>query len=272
MVLRNKFISITLLAIVIGLTVNALLKPEFLPAQQIEKLTTLDVSAIHTITINKPNQTVNLSKHDEDWFVLVNNININTDRNLLSHVLKLSQQNVLSIVKDSDKDLVKYGLTKSNFTISFNDSIIKFGNNEPFTNRRYGLSNDKVYIIDDIHYRKLLSPTTDFISKSVIQSGQTVTNFRILWQQKPPIPLPSMKNENLYQNWQQVKAENIERYEGQQAIAIALIQTNFRNILEFVVIPSKNTLKLARKDLGIIYVIPKQFMASLLTYIPTLHN
>ena len=260
------------MAIVIGLTAIALLKPEFLPSSQTEKLTALDVNSIHSITIKKPDQAIELSKHNNDWFVLINNMNISADRKLISQLLMLSQQTALSIVKDSDEDLDKYGLTESNFSITFNNTIIQFGNSEPFANRHYGFSNDKVYIIDNNRYRKLLLSTTDFISKSLIQSGQKVTNLKILWKQKPPIQLPTMKSLNLYKNWQKVKAENIEIYEGQQAIAIALIQTDFRNILEFGVIPSKNTLKLARKDLGIIYVIPKQFMASLLTFSPVREN
>ncbi len=272
MISSSKFINITILIIIVGLASIALLKPKFVPSHQTEVLTALDVSSIHSIIINKPDQVIDLSKHNDDWFVLVNNININANKKLVSQLLTLSQQTALSIERDSDEELDKYGLSESNFSITFNNTIIKLGNSEPFANRHYGFTNNKVYIIDDNHYRKILKPITDYVSKSLVQSGDTVTNLKILWKRKPPIQLPTMKSKNLYQNWQNVDAENIEIYEGQQAIAIALVQINLGDILEFSIIPSKNTLKLARKDLGIIYVIPKQFMASLLTFTPPRHN
>lgn len=262
----SKIINITLVLIVLGLATIAFIKPEMLPSRHTDKLTDLSLDEINSITINNPEQLIQLEKRTDSWFVNFQNQSLPADEKLTSQILGLSQQLALSNFDNTKEDLEKYGFNSNDFSVKFNDTLISFGNNEPVANRHYVHAENKIHVVNSHLLNKLSLPITSFIDKSLIPPGQTVTNIKALWKQRPLIPLQTQKSKETLNNWQNASAQDIRTYNDQEAIAIVLIQTNSRNILEFNVIPSKNTLKLARKDLGIVYIIPKQYMAGLLIF------
>ena len=264
----GKLIYSTIVMIVIGIIASAIFKAEQYPIRHTEKITDLDSPAIHTILLHNNDTQVELKKLNNRWHVNFEDRNIPANQRLVSELISLSQQNVLSNFDNTEQSKEQYGLLSSKLSLTYNDTTIIFGKSEPFADRFYIYVNDKIKVVDDHIFQKLQLPATDFIDRSLIQSEQKVTNLRTLWQQRPLIPLPTTITETLLGNWQNARADYIEKYQGQEAIGVVVVQTNFEHILQFGILSSKNTLKLARKDLDIVYVVPKQYTNDLLTYTP----
>jgi len=262
----SKIINLMLLLIVLILAAIAFFNPGLVTKQSIERLTKIESQNITNIRIFANQQSEVVLSKNEAWTVTINEKPIPADEEKITHLLNLVATQSHASFSSPDDELSKYKLDTPKVAIKFDETEIRFGHSEPFSNRRYIYSNDKVHLITDHYYPHLVSPVTEFIDKALVTGKNRVTNIKIVWLQKPNVRLPSQAGIELLQAWQQIRASDIEPYYHQDIIARVLIQTNNSTITEFGLLTAKNTLKLARKDLGIVYTVPKQYMKNLLVF------
>lgn len=262
----SKTINLFLLLLILILGGIAFFDPGIITKQSIEKLTDIDAQKVDNIRIVTSEQNAVVLSKNTQWMVSINDKLMPADEIKISHLLELVAAQSHASFESPEAELEKYKLIQPKVAVNFNDTEIRFGNSEPFSNRRYIYSNNKVHLITDFYYSDLLSPVTEFVSKALVTGNHRVTNIKIAWLQKPNERLPSKAGIELLQAWQQIQATDIEPFFHQEVIARILIQTNNSDITEFGLLPAKNTLKLVRKDLGIVYVVPKQYMKNLLVF------
>ena len=164
-------LNILLLLIISTLIFIATQKPGLNKQVVYEKISHLNINDIKKINIvTSDEEKLTFLQENQAWHINTTNSNNIKSKKIvkpkkIENLLKLLNANSLGSFTASKNQLEQYHLMHPRITVSFDNFTIAFGNNEPLKHRRYTLIDNKIHLINDVHYHLLLQLVNTFTKK-----------------------------------------------------------------------------------------------------------
>ena len=224
-------------------------------------LTALGVNGVARVAIEHPGSaTIRLVKTDKGW-ELTEPVKARTDDFEVNALLGLADLPTQSTLDRTQLTLKELGLEPPQYSITLNDTVLKFGNIEPLKYQRYIQSGDDVYLVDDPPSAALDKDYSDLVAKSLLPADAEIMKI-----EAPKLRVyPDTKNAaGLLASWKNAKSmwnESADKNVKGETVTVTLKGRS----LKFVIAERDPQLKLHAPELGITYVLSKALENELLT-------
>lgn len=186
-------INLLLVLLVTALGLIAWLKPGQEEAQT-ARLTTLDLTAINSISIEREQaETIQLSRDKNQWLI-TKPITALALAGKIERLIKISQITPPVRYPLESISLKEFGLKPPLVRIQFNEQALSIGGTESVHSRRYVSDDTQLYLLDDTFLHHLTAPLSAFIDTRLLPDGAQITSL-----QTPTIKLQKNKD-NSWQN------------------------------------------------------------------------
>lgn len=138
------------------------------------KLTSIDKSSISQITIKHRERTIKLERIADAWRML-EPVVIEANNYRVGSLLDLLSTSSSASYDASTLDLDNYGLTSAQTSISFNQTTMIFGIDNPVNHKRYVLLNNRLHLIGDQFYPLISSQLGTLISTRLLPRDASIT-------------------------------------------------------------------------------------------------
>jgi len=219
---KRLVINVLLIAFLCGLALIVWLKP----GQQQEppiKLTNIQPTAIHTISIQRKNADHIVMSLDGDQWKITSPIQAPALPSKIERLLKISQIKISTHYPIDNQSLEKFNLTQPNTKVSFNDTVLSIGNTEPVQHRRYVANTTSLFLVDDTFTHHLTAPISQYIDTRLFFDDVQITELKTptlhlrrqpdnTWQTHPvntQTPLSSDTVQTLLDEWRFARAINV---------------------------------------------------------------
>jgi len=235
-------------------------------------LTQLKINDIQHIKINRQlananEQDIIFEKTAEGWMMLKPyQLSANTFR--IDSILKLLSAASLSQNNLKNLDQSKFGLNKSQASITFNNKTkITFGHNKSLSHQRYVKIDSTLHMIADTFYYQLMAKTESFINHKLLPEKSKIIKLRLpqttfeqvegRWNVTPKAEHFSADSVNqLMSEWQLSQAYDINKIkiEKKKKADITVYLSNNKT-LRFIIETNKNSFNLINLDSGVRYIL-----------------
>lgn len=190
-------------------------------------------------------------------------------------LLKLLQTPVTQSYSASELDLAQLGLMPSRASIRFNDREIHFGKSNPVNHKRYLLSEDRVYLLNDSLYPLVSAEAASLISLTLLEPGMTINKIALpklilqksadnAWHDQDGKIVAADSAQQLLDNWQAATAYSVHAYMARPNAKPVVLQFNNQPALHLLVVADTNALIIGRPDAGVEYHFDAQYAANIL--------
>ncbi|PCI06717.1 MAG: hypothetical protein COB77_06130 [Gammaproteobacteria bacterium] len=230
---------------------------------ELERLSTIDITSIKTITIQHNGNTTIINKPANAGWVIQQPVNIDVNKFRINSILKIINAPVHSRYSLQDIDLASIGLEKTTTSISLNEHVIDFGIINPITNLRYVKFENRIYTIEDVYYPLLnshfgtlvslkLLPTNSSISKLILINQTIARDDNNLWQSNITITADNIVK--TLDHWQTMQAFGVHAYLERKQLGEVFIYTdNKQKPISYVITDRNPWLILARPEIDLEY-------------------
>ncbi len=229
---------------------------------ELNKLSTTNISDIHSITIQHNQNTTRLVKQAGKHWQITQPVSIAANDFRLNSILKLINAPVHNQYATDEIDLKKIGLDKPDTTIRFNDEEIAFGMTNPATNLRYVKKGDSIYTIEDIYYPLLSSSFGTLVSFNLLPANNEITKLILinqtiskdekgLWQSNINISADNINK--AIEHWQSDQAFGVHSYMQRKSLGEVFIYLKNQPTISYVITDTDPWLILARPELDLEY-------------------
>ena len=219
---KRLVINLLLITFLCGLVLIVWLKP----GQQQEKpikLTNIELSAIHTISIQrKNNDNIVIALENGRWNI-TSPIQAPGLTSRIERLLKISQINVTTHYPIENQPLEKFNLAQPNTKVNFNDTVLSIGNTEPVQQRRYVANTTSLFLVDDTFTHHLNAPLSQYIDTQLFSDDIQIKELKTptihlrrqpdnTWQTYPVNsiePLSADAVQTLLDEWRFARAINV---------------------------------------------------------------
>jgi hypothetical protein len=193
----------------------------------------------------------------------------------LASVVEADSESRFSAVGE---DLAKFGLAPPRARLKLDGVVIKFGDNEPISGRRYVQVGDVIHLIPDYSYQNVAAAAPGFVSLSPLPEGAEPVSFTLPgftlrrdekghWKQVAGSHNADPQAiDDFVGRWQQAEALEVTRYTpagARDTVTVGL--GGGRPAVEFDIVSRDPELVLGRHDLAMAYHFPASEAAKLLT-------
>ena len=209
--------------------------------------------ADHILIEHKDKPAIAFKKINDQWRLIKPGVApVNSER--IKHLLTILREPVIASYDPKGKDLTSFGLSPSKINLTINSEEATFGSTNPITLNRYILKNNKIFTIKEIVYGVLGTSVTSFLTHRLLPEQVTVE----------VKSMPDMFAQKDSSFWQQLEAQNIADYEGDETI-IGKIELLFytdkqQELLNLDVLEIEPALVLGRSDLQVKYTYDKNVL------------
>ena len=243
----------------------------------------LKTADITRIRLQHPNrETLSLQHSDQQWRLELPRV-LPADLSRIQQLLKITSVTSSSGFRAAGNDLSQYGLNPAKATLWLNDNQLDVGDREPLSGKRYVRLRDQVHLIDDQWSGLLFAGVYEYVSPRLLPEESKPIMLQLPqvrwvyhsepgeWQRQPKLQDSDEDSDEtdgatLAMNWSQAKALLVQSFKPtlpwQGNIRIAIQSRSQEFIFEFA--ESDSGVYLARRDLGLQYLISKADATSLL--------
>ncbi len=235
---------------------------------EVQRLSSLDISEITEIFIpRKQGKNIRFRKTETSNWYMLEPYQIKAHSFRINTLLSLTQTPVNTAYAIEQLELSDYALDKPRAIIIFNNTQIKFGKSNPMNNKRYLLSENKMFLVYDQLYPLVNAQAVSFIDLSLLPE-----DFQIVKIQTPAVDIQLQNSQwqstdnklnadqiqSLLQHWRSVQAFAVHKYLARKQLGEIKIYSKTGN-LTFIVSDTDPWLILALPQLGIEYHLDKSF-------------
>ena len=199
---------------------------------------------------------------------------VRAHENRIVSMLALLQSRSFSQLSVEEINLNKLGLDNPSIVLRLNDEEFFFGDTNPLEDHRYILYKDTVHLISDNLFPQLQQRPSFFISPRLLPKDSVLTKMRFPehslnlnnqhWSVTPDMKVNQKKLNELAKLWQSAMAVSVTRYAPKQTMETIMLTTNGEKTIRFDILEKEPNLLLARRDLGIQYLITGTLAGQLL--------
>ena len=270
--MTKNTLNLILLAIVIALTAFIYFSEK--KNTELERLTDIVPDSISSIIITRKNNTVTLSKQDNNQWEITQPTLVPANDFRITSLLKLINAPVHNKYSMNEIELNNIGLEATDTGIQFDQQMIYFGVINPITNLRYIRMNDSIYTIEDVYFPLINSHYSTLVSLNLLPSNSQIEKLTLLnqtieqdennrWQSS--IGTSPDNVSKILDRWKNAQAFGVHKYmqrDNLGKIAVTLKSPN--NIMRFVVTDKEPWLIIARPDIGLEYHLEIESYAHLI--------
>ena len=278
---RNK-LNLVLLIIIIALITIVIYKPGKETAITPPTLTTLDKNSITHIKISRHSadpaeREIEFEKTSNGWVMLkpypvsANTFRIDSILEILSAV-SFSQNSLEKL------DLSKFGLTKPQATITFNNkTTLHFGHNKSLNNHRYIQIGSTLHLSADTFFYQLAAKPESYINHKVLSEKNKIIKLTLptiklekintSWQATPkPESFSADAANQLINEWRLSQAYDVNKTKPNTKLKADIIITLDNNKdINFKIEHAKNSFNLINLSTGFRYILSSDRKDKLLT-------
>ena len=258
---KRLVINVLLIAFLCGLALIVWLKP----GQQQEtaiKLTNIDPSAIHTISIQRKNaDSIVMSLVGDQWKI-TSPIQALALPSKVERLLKISQINVTTEYPLESQSLERFNLIRPNIKVSFNNTMLSIGNTEPVQHRRYVANTTSLFLVDDTFTHHLSAPISQYIDTRLFSDDIQITELKTptlhlrrqpdnTWQTHPVYslePLSADAVQTLLDEWRFARAIKVNSKKTGHSKPDVIVTLNNGNQYIFTLTKTANNVILTATD------------------------
>jgi len=272
----RNLVNLLLLVVVIALAAVAYQRQN--QDQQVQHLTSLHRDAISSIVIPRSKGDIVLQKTANGWR-MQSPYQLRAHDFRIERLIDMATQPVDKQYDTQGLELKKFGIDEHSSSIRFNDTVIRYGELNPVSNKRYVLANKQLYLIDDQLYPLINSQPSSFADLALVDSTQTITgitlpDMRIFknkqgsWQvdahDKDTTGIDADSIQTLVDNWQLAQAFGVHAYMKRKQLGHIELHLQDSTVIKLVISGRSPWLILGRPQLGIEYHFDKNFNDRLL--------
>ena len=258
---KNNILNLVLFLVVISLASVIYFSEE--QSTELDRLTTLDVADIQSITIQHNSNITAIEKQADGHWQITQPINIAANDFRIRSALELVNAPVHSRYPVNEVNLASIGLDKPVTTIKFNELSLAFGIINPATELRYLRLDDSIYTIEDAYYPLLISHFGTLVSLNLLPRDRRIEKMILLnqtisrddrgfWQSNIAISADRI-NETIA-HWQDYQAFGVHSYMEREPLGEVFIYLDDQQQpVSFIITDTDPWLILARPEIGLEY-------------------
>ncbi len=209
---------------------------------------------------HKDKPAIVFMKINDQWQLMKPGIApVNSER--IKHLLTILREPIIASYDPEGKDLTPFGLSSSKIKLTINSEEATFGSTNPVTLNRYILKNNTIYTIKEIVYGVLGTSVVSFLTHRLLPEQATVE----------VKSLPELFSEKDTSFWQQLEAQNIADYDGEETVIGKIellvsienqqeVTSRISEQLSLDVLQIEPVLVLGRSDLQVKYTYDKNVL------------
>ena len=260
-------INLLLVLLITALGIIAWLKPGQEEPQAI-RLTTLDIAAINSISIEREQAVTIQLRREKDQWIITKPITALALPGKVERLIKISQITPPVHYPLGSTSLKAFGLKPPLARIQFNDQALSIGGTESVQSRRYVSDGTKLYLLDDTFLHHLTDPVAAFIDTRLLPDGAQINSLQTpniklqqnkdnTWQNslKPAENLSADAVQMLLDEWRFARAISVStQWENARGEAIILTLNNDQT-LAFTLVRQKDDVLLISNDKKLAYTL-----------------
>ena len=237
-----------------------------------QRLSSLDSDAITSIHIpREQNKDILFKKNitDSVWYMTAP-YQVKAHQFRINTLLGLTQTPVNKSYGTNALTLSDYALSPPRARILFDTTEIAFGKTNPINNKRYLLTENKIFLINDLIYPLVSAQASGFIDLSLLPSNFKITNLQTpatriqlnkngLWSALNENKLNADQIQSLLQHWKSAQAFAVHKYMPGKNIGKIEIGSATKSII-FEITDDDPWLILALPETGIEYHLDKSLL------------
>lgn len=240
----------------------------------ITRLSSLEIAQVNNIVIPREHDDIVLSKNGSTWrmekpyALMAHDFRVQT-------LLGLLQTQVTQSYNSSELDLEQLGLNPPRASIRFNNTEIKFGKSNPVNNKRYILSDDQIYLIEDKLYPLVSAEAASLVNLSLLEPAAIIESISLpaitltkaannIWHDNHGKTIAADTAQQLIDNWRDASAFAVHAYMARAHSKPVTLELNNKNILHFMVSQEKDWLIIGRPDIGVEFHLDVNYADKLL--------
>lgn len=226
-------------------------------------LSSLQASQVTRIVIPREHGDIVLSKAGKTWRMEKPYAMAAHDFRVQS-LLGLLQTPVSQSYAATELDLAEFGLMPARATIRYNNHEIKFGKSNPVNNKRYLLSEGRIYLLNDTLYPLVSAEAASLVSLSLLEPDASIEKISLpdlvlqkdmdnLWHDQHGNTIAADNAQQLLDNWHHASAYGVHAYLARPDAKTVMIELGNNTALHFLAAQENNALIIGRPDAGIEY-------------------
>ncbi len=272
---KNNFINLFFLIIAITLASIIYFSENEENKYKLERLSSIDISTIKTITINHNKNSTTIHKLADNHWAINQPVEVDANVFRINSILKLINTPVHTRYAEQAIDTKAIGLDTPVTTISFNNHLIAFGITNPVTNLRYIKFDNVIYTIEDVYYPLISSnfstlvslnllPVDSKINKLILINQTIAKNENGLWKSNLKIDADTVTE--IIDNWQNLQAFGVHAYMKREKLGDVFIYTeHLQQPVHYLVTDTDPWLIIARPELELEYHLNIEAYKQLIT-------
>lgn len=266
-------LNLTLLAIVLGLALFVALAPDKTQTGAGNTISNLDINSVKHATLRRNNKIIiELELVDGNWNI-TKPFNYAASKFQVTSLLSIANEKSSVTIDPEQHNLEKFGLKKPIYELDIDNTNFKFGSTDPLHFRRYVMSGNKIFLIDDRKYRFLVQEPGRYVRKKLLPHDANIVRLQTGefdmqkrqqdWTLAPENPGISADDKNrLIELWQNAQAVNTGTWISsddaiRQSVKITLSDNT---VIEFTIARHTNenqdNIHLIMEDPGLVFEIP----------------
>ncbi len=214
---------------------------DYQPGNRISQLKAKDISQV---SIQTADQTIRLNKSETRWHIkdpihwYANNIAI-------ERIIGIVNSQTDSRLPSNEIDISTLGLQFPTAVLTLNQTEFVFGATNNIGKRRYILTEDTVFLIDDRHLPFITQGLTGLLDRRLLPSAISFKNITLGSQDL---------SQEIQANWQSLEAKHIQTYQSDATPQQKIVATlDNEGQIEFHLLSITPEVVIARPDLGLQY-------------------
>jgi len=266
-----------LLNIVLLLTVAGLSAATWFVYQNkttIRYLSTLDAAQVTRIVIPREHGDIVLARQAHSW-LMEKPYALPAHDFRVQTLLGLLQMPVSQSYATDELDLAQFDLNPARASIRFNDKEIRFGKSNPVNNKRYILSENRIYLLDDTLYPLVSAEAASLVSLSLLPAAVAIEKITLpelilqkdsanIWHDARGKTIAADTVQQLLDNWRDASAFGAHAYMVRPGAKAVTVELNNKTTMRFQVSAESNWLIIGRADAGVEYHLDTQYGEKLL--------
>lgn len=247
---------IVLLSALIGLAV-------FNNSEEIQtsSFSSLKVDDVSDITIKYKQKTIEVSKQANTWNIAQPSVEADEFRiYAVLSILSAAQNNYYDI---DISDYKKFSLDKPLATLTLNEQTFRFGSISSVNKKRYVLTNNKLFLIDDTIYPLIVSGFKNIMSRKLFSSGFNINSVKFnnshvylndknSWEtQNKTISPDNLKK--FIDNWKHIQAYTVIEAEAPYSGTSVVFNTRDKKAITLIVQKTDINTRVINPELGLSY-------------------
>ncbi len=237
----------------------------------------LNPATLTRIGLQRPGRNdITLHFIDQQWW-LKKPLTVRANQDRVATLISITTATSKQGFRAAGNSLRQFGLDPATMTLWLNDRALAIGNREPLSKLRYVRLNDQVHLVDDRWSGTLFSSVLEFVSPHLLPQNSAVTMLKFplvrwdyrggKWSRQPAATGPGQQiGAKLAAAWSQARALLVQPYspalawQGELTVGLKGVD----KIIRFEFLQNTTGLYLARRDLGIRYLLSNSAAEKLL--------